>query len=133
MSHVSRRMIPSILALLALASCATGRERDLMERQSPSTLLTSYLIASGMAERHMASRLARHQASEQDISALVAANRNAWMSVRKAILLPSTKNLKDADLGLESLISEAGPGNSGVSTESSEGRAPRATPLVPAN
>ena len=133
MSHVFRRIIPSTLALLALVSCATDREQDLMERQSPSTLLTSYLIASGMAERHMASRLARHQASEQDISALVVANHDAWMSVRKAILSPSTKNLKDADLGLERLISEAGPGNSGVSTEIPEGRAAKAAPLMPGN
>lgn len=133
MSQRSLRTLPFALALLALASCAGGPERDLMERQSPDTLLTSYLIASGMAERHMASRLARHQASEQDISALVVANRDAWVSVRKAILSPSTKNLKDADMGLERLISEAGPGNVAISAETPGGRALKAGPLMPGN
>ncbi|AOX19789.1 hypothetical protein [Kozakia baliensis] len=94
-------------ALSTLSACAGQRSGDLMQQRPTDTLLTSYMIANGMAERGMLARILAHKATRQDISLLIAVDHNTWLLIRQALINPSPENMRRADQGLEQVLSFA--------------------------
>ncbi|GAJ27986.1 hypothetical protein [Acidomonas methanolica] len=101
------RILLPAFALLSLSACATQGRGDLMASRTPDTLLTSYLVATGMVEHRLVARIAARQATRQDVDLAVAVDHNAWTMVRRAILQPSPENMRRADDSLRQLLQQA--------------------------
>ncbi|AQS86945.1 hypothetical protein AA101099_0816 [Neoasaia chiangmaiensis NBRC 101099] len=103
------RILLGVASVTALSACVSANDADLMQDRLPDTLLTSYLIATGMAENHLVMRIARHQADARDISRLLAVDHNAWNTVRQAIVTPDKDHFRQADDSLRLLLGYATP------------------------
>jgi len=100
---------PLVALTSTLCACAGAHDEPLMNVRSPDTLLTAYLVATGMAEHRLIDRVSRHQATRRDIAVLIAIDHNAWDAVRRAILKPGDGTIAQADASLMVLLDQAPP------------------------